>query len=101
MVNGLPATIELCARLRDGRPCLGRISRSGSPEIVHCTACGQRGDGIIYLLAEPSWSPPFLESVSACRHVTLTEWTAAHHRGRSLFAACPKCTGDLTTVDKE
>lgn len=46
----LPATIELCSRIRDGRPCLGRIHRSGDPEVTVCTACGKRAAGAIYQL---------------------------------------------------
>ena len=46
----LPATIELCTRIRDGQPCLRRISRSGSPEIVHCESCGTRAAGVVYTL---------------------------------------------------
>ena len=38
----LPTTVEHCARIRDGHPCLGRISRTGVPEIVHCESCGRR-----------------------------------------------------------
>jgi len=47
----LPATIELCARIRDGYPCLGRVHRSGVPEIVSCMACGSRATGVVYTLS--------------------------------------------------
>jgi hypothetical protein len=49
----LPATIELCARLRDGLPCLGRVHRSGVPEVVVCTLCGKRDNGVIYVRIDP------------------------------------------------
>lgn len=49
----LPPTIELCQRIRDGLPCLGRIHRSGVPEITRCTACGKRDAGAIYKLLTP------------------------------------------------
>lgn len=47
----LPATVELCMRIRDGYPCLGRIHRSGVPEVLVCTACGRREPGAVYQLA--------------------------------------------------
>lgn len=49
MATELPATIELCQRIRDGLPCLGRVHRSGVPEIACCTACGKRDAGAIYV----------------------------------------------------
>ena len=44
----MPATLEICARIRNGRPCLGLVHRSGVPEIVTCTACGTREAGQRY-----------------------------------------------------
>jgi hypothetical protein len=44
----LPATIELCQRIREGMRCLGRIHRSGDPEVVCCTACGSKRGGADY-----------------------------------------------------
>lgn len=48
----LPVTVELCTRIRDGHPCLGRISRTGVPEIVRCESCGRREAGVVYTCQE-------------------------------------------------
>jgi hypothetical protein len=53
MTAPLPATIEVCQRIRSGLPCLGRVHRSGVPERVTCTACGSHADGVIYRREEP------------------------------------------------
>jgi len=54
----MPATIEVCQRIRDGYPCLGRVHRSGVPEIVSCQACGSRNDGVVYHLGEGLHADP-------------------------------------------
>ena len=42
----LPATVELCANLRDGVPCLAPLYRpDGRP---WCYRCGAREPGVIY-----------------------------------------------------
>lgn len=47
-----PPRLEICTRERDGHPCLGRIHRSGVPEIAICLACGRREPGAIYILPD-------------------------------------------------
>jgi hypothetical protein len=50
----MPHIVELCQRPREGRPCLGRIHRSGSPEMIVCTLCGAHEPGARYALVVES-----------------------------------------------
>jgi hypothetical protein len=44
----LPVTVELCARDRDGFPCLGVIHRLAPNDRVYCTRCGGTRPGVLY-----------------------------------------------------
>jgi hypothetical protein len=48
-VKAMPATVELCQRLRDGSRCLGHVYRSGEPEQAYCFSCGGKEDGVVYV----------------------------------------------------
>jgi hypothetical protein len=48
----LPATVELCARPREGQPCLGVVSR-GQPDRPYCFRCGAQDAGVLYRLVVP------------------------------------------------
>src|SRR5262245_22876420 len=49
--TAMPPTVELCARLREGKPCLGRVYR-GQPDEPYCRQCGATAAGVMYQLAE-------------------------------------------------
>lgn len=44
----LPARLEICARDRDGTPCLGVLYRP-TPETVYCYRCGGTEPGVVYV----------------------------------------------------
>jgi hypothetical protein len=46
-VPQLPDFVELCARLRDGWPCLGMVYRP-QPNVAICGRCGDRAGGAMY-----------------------------------------------------
>ena len=46
-IAALPATIEVCARLRDGLPCGGVIWRA-KPDLPYCQKCGGTEPGVVY-----------------------------------------------------
>jgi hypothetical protein len=64
MTPALPPTIELCARIRDGHICLGRIHRSGTPRVVTCMACGSRDGGVVYQVVDVA-TQRFLDASAA------------------------------------
>jgi hypothetical protein len=43
----LPDSVELCARLREGHPCLGVVYRP-QPDVAICGRCGDRAGGAMY-----------------------------------------------------
>ncbi len=43
-----PDSVELCAKVRDNHPCLGRIHRP-FPDRPKCWACGGSEAGVVYV----------------------------------------------------
>jgi len=44
----LPDAVELCARDKDGQPCLGIIHRIESLGRIYCVRCGGTTPGVVY-----------------------------------------------------
>jgi len=49
----LPERLEVCARDRDGTPCLGVLYRP-TPDLVYRVKCGGQQPGVRYVLEEKS-----------------------------------------------
>jgi hypothetical protein len=89
MADRMPTTLEMCQRLRDGYPCLGRIFRP-QDGVIYCPSCGGKDGGATYTLSP---APDVIAAAIAWRrHLWSIPATGA--------AFDPEARALITAVDK-